>query len=42
MRKVSVLIGICMLVALALTLVAQAPHRSVPDHERCRRDPDQA
>src|SRR5437764_221221 len=25
MRKVSVLIGICMLVALALTLVAQAP-----------------
>ena len=28
MRKVSVLIGICMLVALALTLVAQGPDLS--------------
>ena len=30
MRKVSVLIGICMLVALALTLVAQAPQDLSP------------
>jgi cytochrome c556 len=30
MRKVSVLIGICMLVALALTLVAQAPTDLAP------------
>ena len=39
MRKVSVLIGICTLVALALTLVAQAPQDQSPAQPRMQGQP---